>query len=82
MKTRISLISLALMMAASLGSWAQTKTVRENIPCNSITSIKALGKTHLVWIHDTECYVQISYDQQQVDPQGKYNVSVENNLQR
>ncbi len=79
MKTRISLISLALMMAASLGSWAQTKTVRENIPCNSITNIQALGKTHLVWIHDKECYVQISYDQQQIDPKGEYYVSVDNN---
>ncbi len=79
MKTRISLISFALLMAASLGSWAQTKTVRENIPCNSITNIKAAGKTHLVWIHDTECYVQISYDQQQIDPKGEYYVSVDNN---
>lgn len=79
MKTRISLISFALLMAASLGSWAQTKTVRENIPCNSITNIKALGKTHLVWIHDKECYVQISYDQQQIDPKGEYYVSVDNN---
>ena len=79
MKTRISLISFALLMAASLGSWAQTKTVRENIPCNSITNIKALGKTHLVWIHDKECYIQISYDQQQIDPKGEYYVSVENN---
>jgi hypothetical protein len=67
------------MMAASLGSWAQTKTVRENIPCNSITNIQALGKTHLVWIHDKECYVQISYDQQQIDPKGEYYVSVDNN---
>ena len=79
MKTRISLISFALLMAASLSSWAQTKTVRENIPCNSITNIKALGKTHLVWIHDKECYVQISYDQQQIDPKGEYYVSVDNN---
>ncbi|MBQ3949946.1 MAG: hypothetical protein II661_05675 [Bacteroidales bacterium] len=79
MKTRISLISFALLMAASLGSWAQTKTVRENIPCNSITNIKAAGKTHLVWIHDKECYVQISYDQQQIDPKGEYYVSVDNN---
>ena len=79
MKTRISLISFALLMAASLSSWAQTKNVRENIPCNSITNIKALGKTHLVWIHDKECYVQISYDQQQIDPQGEYYVSVDNN---
>lgn len=79
MKTRISLISFALLMAASLGSWAQTKTVRENIPCNSITNIQALGKTHLVWIHDKECYVQISYDQQQIDPKGEYYVSVDNN---
>ena len=79
MKTRISLISFALLMAASLSSWAQTKTVRENIPCNSITNIQALGKTHLVWIHDKECYVQISYDQQQIDPKGEYYVSVDNN---
>ena len=79
MKTKITLFSLALMMAASLTSWAQTKTVRENIPCNEITNIKALAKTHLVWIHDKECYVQISYDEQQVNPQGKYNVTVENN---
>lgn len=79
MKTKITLFSLALMMAASLTSWAQTKTVRENIPCNGITNIKALAKTHLVWIHDKECYVQISYDEQQVNPQGKYNVTVENN---
>lgn len=79
MKTRISLISFALLMAASLSSWAQTKTVRENIPCNSITNIKAAGKTHLVWIHDKECYVQISYDQQQIDPKGEYYVSVDNN---
>ena len=79
MKTRISLISFALLMAASLSSWAQTKTVRENIPCNSITNIQALGKTHLVWIHDKQCYVQISYDQQQIDPKGEYYVSVDNN---
>ncbi len=79
MKTRISLISFALLMAASLSSWAQTKTVRENIPCNSITNIQAAGKTHLVWIHDKECYVQISYDQQQIDPKGEYYVSVDNN---
>ena len=79
MKTQIPIISLALMMAASLSSWAQTKTVRENIPCDGITNIQALGKTHLVWIHDKECYVQISYDQQQVDPQGKYYVSVDKN---
>ncbi len=79
MKTRITFISLVLMLSVAVSSWAQTKTVRENIPCNSITSINALGKTHLVWIHDKECYVQISYDQQQIDPQGKYNVSVEGN---
>ena len=79
MKTKITLLSLALMMAASISCWAQTKTVRENIPCNGITNIKALGKTHLVWIHDSECYIQISYDQQQIDPKGEYYVSVENN---
>lgn len=79
MKTRITFISFVLMLSTTVSIWAQTKTVRENIPCNSITSIRALGKTHLVWIHDTECYVQISYDQKQIDPQGKYNVSVEGN---
>jgi len=75
MKTSISFLGFALMMALSLNGWAQTKTVRENIPCDGIAHIRALAKTHLVWVHDSDCYIQITYDPQQVN-NGKFYVSV------
>ncbi len=74
MKTRSSILGLALTLAVSVSCWAQTKTVRQNIPCNGITRIEALGKTHLVWIHDKDCYIQVSYDTLQVKPNSGYGI--------
>ena len=68
------------MMTASVSIWAQTKTVRENLPCNGIKNINTLGKTHLVWIHDKDCYMQVSYDPQKVETKGGYGISVSDSV--
>lgn len=81
MKKTISIFSLIIMLAMGAASKAQiTLPARENIPAGSINEIKLLGKTHLKWVHDTECYILISGDQSVAQSYSGYGIGISNRV--
>ena len=81
MKKTINIFSLIMMLAMGVSSQAQiTLPARENIPAGSINEIKLLGKTHLKWVHDTECYILISGDQSVAQSYSGYGIGISNRV--
>ncbi len=80
MKTLVSFFSLVFAaISLSLNVAAQTKSVRESITADSITSIKVLGNSRVVWVHDTEPYVQVSWFTTDIEQPEKYGITIEGN---
>lgn len=80
MKTLVSFFSLVIAaISLSLNVAAQTKSVRESITADSITSIKVLGNSRVVWVHDTEPYVQVSWFTTDIEQPEKYGITIEGN---
>ena len=77
MKTVSSFISLLLSVAMAFSSVAQTKSVRESITSDNITSIKVLGNTRVVWVHDKEPFIQVSWFTSDVDQPDSYGITIE-----
>lgn len=80
MKTLVSFFSFVIAaISLSLNVAAQTKSVRESITADSITSIKVLGNSRVVWVHDTEPYIQVSWFTTDIEQPEKYGITIEGN---
>ena len=80
MKTLVSFFSFVIAaISLSLNVAAQTKSIRESITADSITSIKVLGNSRVVWVHDTEPYVQVSWFTTDIEQPEKYGITIEGN---
>jgi hypothetical protein len=76
MKRLASITSLLLALAVTFGAAAQTQSVRESIDSDSITSIKVLGNSRVVWVHDTEPYIQVSWFTSDIEKPESYGISI------
>lgn len=76
MKRLASFFSLLLALTSVCSAVAQTKSARESITSDSITSIKVLGNSRVVWVHDTEPYVQVSWFTSDIETPESFGISI------
>ena len=79
MKPLATISSLLLAMVLTFSAAAQTKSVRESITSDNITSIKLLGNSRVVWVHDSERYIQVSWFTTDIEQPDNYGITIQGN---
>ncbi len=79
MKRLASITILLLAMTFTFSAAAQSKSVRESINGENITSIKVLGNSRVVWVHDTEKYIQVSWFASDIEQPDSYGITINGN---
>lgn len=76
MKRLASFFSLLLALTSVCSAVAQTQSARESITSDSITSIKVLGNSRVVWVHDTDPYIQVSWFTSDIEKPESYGITI------
>ncbi len=80
MKHLAFILGIMLALTFSISAAAQTKSVRESIGTDSITSIKVVGNSRVVWVHDTEPYIQVSWYTSEIQQPDSYGITIDGNV--
>ncbi len=71
--------SIMILLAFTANASAQTKSVRESINNDKITKVNVIGKSRVVWVHDNERYIDVTWFTNDVQQPDSYGISIDDN---